>query len=147
MCAGTKRWLVVMLWVRNSKHPPVVRLFIALALRLEDHELKETPCRACTRAPSCRFGLIRLGLVTLIIVTCLDIRMVWFCPLDVEAVAMLHPVGFKRVVGFFVGSISVFGWRINAPPSFGFHWKNIWRCTGLNSEGCLDASEGAGNGE
>ena len=63
------------------------------------------------------------GFIALDIVTCLDLGMVWFCPLDMEAVAMLHPMAFKRVEGFFVGSISVVRRWNDALLGARFHWR------------------------
>ena len=94
---------------------------MVLALHLEDHQLEGTSSGACTGAPDCGFRSIRFGLVTLVVVTRLDIGRVWSCPIDVETVAMLHPVAFECLVSFFIGHVSVI-WRwINAVFGVGFH--------------------------
>ena len=88
---------MVVLRVGNLKLPSVIHQVVVLALHLEDYEPEGTSCRACGRASDCRLGFVVLGLVTFIIVTCLD------CGLDrsrtilVEAVAVLHPMASQRV--------------------------------------------------
>ena len=116
-----------MLGIGNLKLPLVVRLLIVFPLHLEDHQLEGTSCLACGRASNCRLGLICLGLITFIIVTCPDIRVGWSRPIEPEAVAMLHPMASQRVESFFIGSIRAIGWWSNSLFVAGFHYETCLR--------------------
>ena len=73
-------------------------------LHLKDNQLEGTPCRSRACVQFLCAQLVDLKLVTVIVESCFNIRVVRLTPLKNEAVAVLHAMRrLESIVCFFIG--------------------------------------------